>query len=58
MKKIFLLALLAVGITVSAQSEYQITVQSKKPSGIIDEMLYGQLLSTSTSVPTMACGRS
>ncbi len=43
MKKIFLLALLAVGITVSAQSEYEITVQSKKPSGIIDEMLYGQL---------------
>ena len=43
MKKIFLLALLTVGITVSAQSEYEITVQSKKPSGIIDEMLYGQL---------------
>ena len=43
MKKTLLLAFMAVGLTVSAQSEYQITVQSKKPSGIIDEMLYGQL---------------
>lgn len=52
MRKTLLLALLAVGTVASAQvteqqkqsqSEYAITVDSKKPSGIIDEMLYGQL---------------
>jgi len=43
MKKILLLACLVAAIAARAQSEYQITVESKKPSGIIDEMLYGQL---------------
>ena len=43
MKRILLLACLAIGMTASAQREYEITVESKKPSGIIDEMLYGQL---------------
>jgi alpha-N-arabinofuranosidase len=43
MKRILLLAFLAIGIGARAQSEYEITVESKQPSGIIDEMLYGQL---------------
>lgn len=43
MKKILLLAFLVIGIDAGAQNEYVITVESKKPSGIIDEMLYGQL---------------
>ena len=43
MRKIFLLACLAMGTMASAQGEYTITVDSKKPSGIIDEMLYGHL---------------
>ncbi len=43
MKKILLFAFLAIGTFAKAQSEYTITVESKKPSGIIDEMLYGQL---------------
>ena len=43
MKKLLLLAFLAIGTIAKAQSEYAITVESKKPSGIIDEMLYGQL---------------
>ena len=43
MRRILLLALLVAGTVVKAQSEYTITVESKQPSGIIDEMLYGQL---------------
>ena len=43
MRKSFLLALLMIGTVVCAQNEYVINVESKKPSGIIDEMLYGQL---------------
>ena len=43
MKKLLLFAFLAIGTIAKAQSEYAITVESKKPSGIIDEMLYGQL---------------
>lgn len=43
MKKILLLALLATGTIVQAQNNYEITVESRQPSGIIDEMLYGQL---------------
>ena len=43
MRRILLLALLVAGTVVRAQSEYTITVESKQPSGIIDEMLYGQL---------------
>ena len=43
MKKILLLVFLVTGIVARAQNEYAITVESKKPSGIIDEMLYGQL---------------
>ena len=43
MKKILLLAFLVMGSVAGAQSEYEITVESKRPSGIIDEMLYGQL---------------
>lgn len=43
MKKSLLLALLAIGTVASAQDEYAITVESKQPSGTIDEMLYGQL---------------
>ena len=35
--------LLAMTTIVYAQSEYTIKVESKQPSGIIDEMLYGQL---------------
>jgi alpha-N-arabinofuranosidase len=38
-----LTALLAIATAASAQREYEITVESRQPSGIIDEMLYGQL---------------
>ena len=43
MKKILLLAFLAIGTVAKSQTEYTITVESKQPSGIINEMLYGQL---------------
>ena len=43
MKIILFLAFLVTGTVAKAQSEYAITIDSKKPSGIIDEMLYGQL---------------
>ena len=43
MKKILLFAFLAIGMAARAQSEFTINVESKQPSGIIDEMLYGQL---------------
>ena len=43
MKKFVLLAFLVIGTVASAQREYEIKVESKQPSGIIDEMLYGQL---------------
>ena len=44
-KSIACLMMLGMGTVVLAQStsEYVITVDSKKPAGIIDEMLYGQL---------------
>ena len=44
MKKILFLVFVAIACCqIKAQNEYAITVESKKPSGIIDEMLYGQL---------------
>ena len=43
MKKSLLLVLLAIGTIANAQKEHTISIESKKPSGIIDEMLYGQL---------------
>ena len=47
LNNILLLVFLATGTVakaqVTGQSEYAITVESKQPSGIIDEMLYGQL---------------
>ena len=43
MKRLLLLAVLAVGTIAWAQNNYEITVESRQPSGIIDEMLYGQL---------------
>jgi alpha-N-arabinofuranosidase len=43
MKKILLLVFLAIATVAKAQSEYKITVESRQPSGIINEMLYGQL---------------
>jgi alpha-N-arabinofuranosidase len=50
MKKVLLLAFLVIGTITRAQvteqqeqREYTITVESRRPSGIIDEMLYGQL---------------
>ena len=52
MKRYILLVLLTIGLVVRAQvteqqeqsqSEYAITIESRQPSGIIDEMLYGQL---------------
>ena len=43
MRRNLILLLVAIGIVVRAQSEYEINVESKRPSGIIDEMLYGQL---------------
>ncbi|WP_036929164.1 family 16 glycoside hydrolase [Prevotella sp. MA2016] len=43
MKKLLLCACLAAVIPASGQNEYQLSIQSNKPSGIINEMLYGQL---------------
>ena len=43
MKRLLLMASLALATVANAQNEYEIKVESKKPSGIIDEMLYGQL---------------
>ena len=44
MKRTLLLATLAIATSLApAQNSYEIQVQSTKPSGIIDEMLYGQL---------------
>ena len=45
MKRIILclMTMLTVLGTAQAQNNYEITVESKQPSGIIDEMLYGQL---------------
>ena len=43
MKRTLLFALLATAIVTGAQREYEITVESRHPSGIIVEMLYGQL---------------
>ena len=43
MKRILFFLTLAVMMSAQAQNEYEITVESKQPSGIIDEMLYGQL---------------
>ena len=43
MKRYLLLAVLAIGTIAQAQNNYEITVESRQPSGIIDEMLYGQL---------------
>ena len=43
MKKTLLLSFLAIAAVASAQNEYEINIQSRQPSGIIDEMLYGQL---------------
>jgi alpha-N-arabinofuranosidase len=42
-RNLLLVVLLAIGTAAKAQSEYTIKVESKQPSGIIDEMLYGQL---------------
>ena len=38
-----MLAFLVTGTVARAQSEYTITVESRQPSGIINELLYGQL---------------
>lgn len=43
MKRLLLLALLTIGTIAQAQNNYEITVESRQPSGIINEMLYGQL---------------
>ena len=43
MKKLTAMCVLVLSLGVQAQNEYEITVESKQPSGIIDEMLYGQL---------------
>jgi len=43
MKQKILLVFLCCWCSMQAQSEYTITVESRQPSGIIDEMLYGQL---------------
>ena len=43
MKKILLIAFLVTGAVARAQSEYVVNVDSRQPSGIINEMLYGQL---------------
>ena len=43
MKKVLWLVFLTMGTVVNAQNECVISVESKKPSGIIDELLYGQL---------------
>ena len=42
-KKLTAMCVLVLSLGVQAQNEYEITVESKQPSGIIDEMLYGQL---------------
>ncbi len=43
MKRIILLAFVVIGTMARSQNIYEITIESKKPIGIIDEMLYGQL---------------
>ena len=43
MRRLLLFVFLVIGIVARAQNEHEITIESKKPSGIIDEMLYGQL---------------
>ena len=43
MKKLLTIALSLLAVSAGAQNEYEITVESRQPSGIIDEMLYGQL---------------
>ena len=43
MRKLLTIALSLLAVSAGAQNEYEITVESKQPSGIIDEMLYGQL---------------
>ena len=43
MKKLLTIALSLLAVSAGAQNEYEIKVESKQPSGIIDEMLYGQL---------------
>ena len=43
MRRLLFFVFLTLGTIARAQKEYEITVESKKPSGIIDEMLYGQL---------------
>ena len=43
MKKILLLTFVVTTSVAWALNEYEITVESKKHAGIIDEMLYGQL---------------
>ena len=43
MRRLLLFVFLVIGIVARAQKEHEITIESKKPSGIIDEMLYGQL---------------
>ena len=43
MKKLLTIALSLMALSASAQNEYEIKVESRQPSGIIDEMLYGQL---------------
>lgn len=42
-KRLIAIAALAVCIAAGAQQQYEINVESGRPSGIIDEMLYGQL---------------
>ena len=43
MRKLLTIAMSLLALSAGAQNEYEITVESKQPSGIIDEMLYGQL---------------
>ena len=43
MKRIILLAFVVIGTMARSQNIYEITIESKKPIGIIDEMLYRQL---------------
>ena len=43
MKRILLLAFMVIETVAGAQNMYEIKVESRQPSGIIDEMLYGQL---------------
>ncbi|MEJ1730742.1 hypothetical protein SMA90_30920, partial [Escherichia coli] len=42
-KRLIAIAAIAVCIAAGAQQQYEINVESGRPSGIIDEMLYGQL---------------